>query len=119
MESSSTEKNSTDSQNFKIVNPGNKITIVKLDEDYFLLLKLQVTTALRGHGLMNHVNEETEAPSKFITNGDLKVPNPEYDQWVRQDSLITAWLLGAMSNSLLSEILDCETAREVWKTLNA
>lgn len=105
------------SQHSKIINPGNKINTVKLDEENFLLWKLQVVTVLRGHGLTKHIDEDADIPDKFLpsneTSSSAKLPNPAYELWVRQDSLITTWLLGSMSNSLLSEMLDCDTACEV------
>lgn len=123
MEATNSETNVTEeisSINLKIINPGSKTTIDKLEEENFLSWKFQVLITLRGYGLQKFIEEDEEVPSKNLANTDPTtndVLNPAYENWVRQDSLITAWFLSSMSKSLVSELLDCKTAREVWRYL--
>ncbi|XP_022159146.1 uncharacterized protein LOC111025572 [Momordica charantia] len=116
---SSSETDSTVvNQNSTIVNPGNKISTIKLNDENFLLWRLQITTALQGHGLGKFIDPEAKIPSEFVQSADesssVPSPNPEFINWKRQDKLITSWLLGSMSEEILSQMLECETAQEVW-----
>lgn len=46
--------------------PGNKISIVKLNDDNFLFWKLQISTALEGYELDTFL--ENDPPPKYQTN---------------------------------------------------
>lgn len=104
-------------QNSQAINPGNKISTVKLTDDNFLLWRLQVLTALQEHGLENFIDPECKIPSEHAaTEGESSSslpPNPEYLICKRQDKLITSWLLGSMSEEVLSQMLECETSKEI------
>ncbi|XP_022156747.1 uncharacterized protein LOC111023586 [Momordica charantia] len=85
--------------------------------------KFQVLTAIQGHGLEQYIDSDIEPPSRFIQNGDgvtsstTQQPNPEYFHWIKQDKLISLWLLGSMSEEILSQMLDCRMVKEIWTLL--
>lgn len=83
--------------------------------------KFQVLITLKGHGLQKFIDADYEVPQKFLSTTDeslfAKISNPDYEYWIRQDNLITAWFLGSMSTPIVAELLDCKTSREVWEYL--
>ncbi|KAA0035482.1 UBN2_3 domain-containing protein [Cucumis melo var. makuwa] len=86
----------------QIFGSGNKISLVKLSDNNFLLWKFQILTALEAYDLENILESESEAPSKYLTSIGIsstsatRTPNPEYKVWKYQDRLISSWLLGSM-----------------------
>lgn len=52
-----------------------------------------------------------------IAGGYRDVPNPDYQQWVRSDQIVQAWLVGSLSKDILSVVLGAQTAQEVWVSL--
>lgn len=53
-----------------VINPGNKISTVKLSDVNFLLWRLQVVTALQGHGLEKFIDPDATIPSEFVQSAD-------------------------------------------------
>lgn len=108
-------------QSFQVINPGNKVSTIKLNGSKFLLWKFQIRAALEGNGLQAYVNEDSELPPQFlsVTEGTTVVlkENPAFLHWKRQDCLITWWLLGLMSEDILGDLLCCTTAKEIWSSL--
>lgn len=96
---------------------GNKIFVVKLSDDNFLLWKFQVITPLEGYDLEHFLEINLKPPLKFLpavskqpnttvdslsATGGALIPNPKYKKWKRQDRLISSWLLGSMSEQILN-----------------
>lgn len=55
---------SSNSRVLLVINLGNKVSTMKLNNDNFLLWKFQVEFALKGHGLLEtHIDENLEPPS--------------------------------------------------------
>lgn len=90
-EVSPAEEEVTQIQTTKIINPGSKIAIDKLDEENFLSWKFQVLVTLKGR-LQNFIEGDDPIPSKNVTdqNASSSGGNTTYENWVRQDNLITA-----------------------------
>lgn len=44
--------------------------------------------------------------------------NPAYHRWLLQDQLIVSTLNLSLSEQVLSQVLDCTTAKEVWSILH-
>lgn len=94
----------------QIFNSGNKIFVVKLNDDNYLLSKFQVLTTLEGYELEDFLDEDAEPPAKTIAKTieatetvpatTVQVPNLEYKRWKCQDRLISSWLLGSSDVSL-------------------
>ncbi|TYK10642.1 Retrovirus-related Pol polyprotein from transposon TNT 1-94 [Cucumis melo var. makuwa] len=107
----------------QIFGSGNKISLVKLNDDTFLLWKFQILTALEAYDLENFLESESEPPSKYLISTESSsasatgTPNPAYKVWKRQDRLISSWLLGSMSEEILNQMLHCKSAKEIWETL--
>lgn len=116
---------------FQMFCSGNKISIVKLIDENFLLWKFQVIMAVKGYFLENFLESEFEPPLKFInipheTNATstatsslvgTQIPNPEYKIWKRQDRLISPWLLSSMSEDILNKCYTVIHRKKFWATL--
>ncbi|KAJ3701404.1 hypothetical protein LUZ61_005109 [Rhynchospora tenuis] len=89
-----------------------------LDQENFLLWRSQIIPVLRGHGLMGYLDGSATPPARTIVDGDgAIVPNPEFQQWQQQDQLILAWIFSSLSQSMLAQVVNCQSAAELWITI--
>ncbi|KAH9745092.1 retrovirus-related pol polyprotein from transposon RE1 [Citrus sinensis] len=86
----------------------------------------QVLASIRGNRLEGYINGEKAAPTQFLTSGSYaetmgrvtqQVKNPEYIIWRSQDQTLLNWLLSSITEGILSHVHSCNTAYDVWKTL--
>lgn len=68
---------------------------------------------LKGNQLYSHVDGSSTQPPPMIDNK----PNPKFTRWALVDQLVISALNSSLSNSVLSQVLDCYTAHAVWMTL--
>ncbi|EPS67273.1 hypothetical protein M569_07502, partial [Genlisea aurea] len=57
-----------------------------------------------------------------IIDGDVPQPpinDPSYGLWLRNDCMVTSWLLNSISKELVSSFTNCGSAIELWRTLAA
>ena len=77
---------------------------------------------VRSLGILHHLTSE-EKPAEEIDDGSKEkmIPNPQYNLWLRNNGLLTSWLLGTMKEEVLSLIFEAETAtaHEVWTSLES
>lgn len=97
-------------------NPENKIDILKLTYDTFLLWKFHVLTTLEGYEMEDYLDVDLTPPAKTITVQNVEQPNPNSKLWRKQDRVISSWLLGSMSENILNQMLHCTTAHEIWNS---
>lgn len=45
------------------------------------------------------------------------VTNPEFNDWMRTDKLIKGWIIGALHEEILRQVVGLETAADVWRVL--
>ena len=67
--------------------------------------------------MTHHLNQEN-TPSKEITkeNGET-APSPSYLIWVKNDGLLTAWILSNISTEVLISLENVSSASNVWKSI--
>lgn len=109
-----------DSQSTQIFNPSNKISTAKLNNDNFLMWKVQIEFSLEGYNLGNFVNKDHDPPPERIPvskDSTIMKLDPEYMKWKRQDNFISSWLLGSMSDNIIEQVIHCKTAQEIWNCL--
>lgn len=99
----------------------NCVTL-KLTERNYIHWKRQFESFLSGVGLLSFVNGGSPEPIPLIhvpniSGGYRDVPNPDHQQWVRSDQIVQAWLVGSLSQDILSVVLGARTAQEVWTSL--
>ncbi|KAM6552896.1 hypothetical protein CsatB_013658 [Cannabis sativa] len=91
---------------------------VRLDEHNYLPWKHQVFVSIKGSKLQRFL-EPDRTPPQFLPEEDKAVNrvSAEYKDWDQQDSILVSWLLSSMSEKILTRIVGCETAAQIWSTL--
>lgn len=101
-----------------IIKPQSQLINIALDENNYLLWKFQIETAARGYGLSEYINGTIQVPPKVIINSEgTAITNQEYTLYLRQDSLISSWLISSISPNLISQVIGCTTSHEIWKII--
>ena len=88
--------------------------LIKLDQDNFLLWKYQVLPIARGHGIEGYLFETKSQPPEFLESQNedgynVRIINPEIEQWNREDHLLLSRLLSSLSIVILSQVVPCTT----------
>ena len=88
--------------------------LIKLYQDNFLLWKYQVLPIARGHGIEGCLFGTKPQPPEFLESQDedgynVRIINPEIEQWNREDQLLLSWLLSSLSIVILSQVVPCTT----------
>ncbi|KAK6141525.1 hypothetical protein DH2020_024735 [Rehmannia glutinosa] len=99
----------------QIIQLQSQLITIKLNESNHLLWKQQVLAAIRGYGLERFITEPQEIPAEFIADisTKVKVINPAYLLWCRQDQLLVSWLLSSLSESVLISTVGLTTSKEI------
>lgn len=101
--------------NPQLVNPANQINAVKLNDDNFLLWKLQILSGIKGLGLEYLLHEDSPIPSRMVDAEDsTPTLNPMFVTWGRQDQLLFSFLLASMVEGVQGQMIGCTTAAQLW-----
>uniref|UniRef100_A0A2N9HAK4 Reverse transcriptase Ty1/copia-type domain-containing protein n=1 Tax=Fagus sylvatica TaxID=28930 RepID=A0A2N9HAK4_FAGSY len=104
---------------FLLSNFSNYVT-VKLDHTNYLMWKFQVTGILDAYSLLDHLEDPTPCPSKWLLgqNG-IETPeaNPLYLQWKTRDKTLFSLLSSTLSPSAISLVMGQTTASGIWKVI--
>ncbi|KAJ3705170.1 hypothetical protein LUZ61_008875 [Rhynchospora tenuis] len=88
----------------------------KLNPNNYLMWKSQITPLLHGHNLNRFIEQPPPAPTTITTDGQLTL-NPDYSIWHRQDQLLLGWLRSSLSESIMAQVVSCNTSMELWSSL--
>ena len=93
------------------------ITIVKLTgTENFRLWRSAMTRALKGRNKLGFVDgtiTQPRTPSVSIASAS-ESENAKLLKWERTNAVVCSWLLGSMSESIYSNHIHSETAKEIW-----
>uniref|UniRef100_A0A5K1DDR9 Uncharacterized protein n=1 Tax=Nymphaea colorata TaxID=210225 RepID=A0A5K1DDR9_9MAGN len=89
---------------------------VKLDENNYLLWKSQLHSAMYSQDLLRYVDDSSTPPPEKMNANSTEI-NPEYIKWKCSDQLALSWILSTVSESILTQIISYDTAREAWVAL--
>ena len=104
---------------FLLSNFSNYVT-VKLDHMNYLMWKFQVTGILDAYSLLDHLEDSTPCPSKFLLGQsgiETPEPNPLYLQWKTRDKTLFSLLSSTLSPSAKSLVMGQTTASGIWKVI--
>jgi hypothetical protein len=104
---------------FLLSNFSNYVT-VKLDHTNYLMWKFQVTGILDAYSLLDHLEDPTPCPSKFLLGqSGIETPeaNPLYLQWKTRDKTLFSLLSSTLSPSAISLVMGQTTASGIWKVI--
>ncbi|KAK2665803.1 hypothetical protein Ddye_004377 [Dipteronia dyeriana] len=76
--------------------------------------KEHVLPLIRSLGIAHHLSEPAE---ELVDVEGKKVTNSQYNSWLKNDGLLTSWLLRNMSKAILSMITGANTSQQVWCSL--
>ena len=96
------------------------LVTVKLTDENFLIWKQQALAAIWGFGLKGFIygNSICSFEMTSSVNGTPQSMNPEYVTWQTQDQLLVYWFLSSMSESILPQMVGCNTTNDICRTLN-
>ncbi|XP_010478178.1 PREDICTED: uncharacterized protein LOC104757150 [Camelina sativa] len=97
----------------------NMSNVTKLTASNFLMWNRQVRALLAGYGLAGYLDGTTAAPEATVRQGETMITNPEYILWERQDQLIVASLVGAISIEIQPMLSKASTTAEIWSLLSS
>ena len=72
---------------------------------------------IEGNHLEYHIDGSFLPPVKQVTSPGqpgTMIPNPDYLDWHAVDRMLVGWLRNTMTQDVGSQLLHCETARELW-----
>jgi hypothetical protein len=104
---------------FLLSNFSNYVT-VKLDHTNYLMWKFQITGILDAYSLLDHLEDPSPCPSKFLLgqNGaETQEVNPFYVQWKTRDKTLFSLLSSTLSPSAISLVMGQTTASGIWKVI--
>ncbi|XP_019175725.1 PREDICTED: uncharacterized protein LOC109171047 [Ipomoea nil] len=101
---------------------------IKLTSRNFLFWRTQLVPFLRGQELLGFVTGETPCPSPTIASAlaesstsdvanSVRVSNPKFKTWVRQDASILSLLVSSMADEVLHLAVGRNTSMEVWDSI--
>lgn len=120
MSSANSHSSSTESIKFSPVAFNHPLSI-KLSTDNFLIWRKQIVSTVRGHRLHHYLDDSVSPPPKFATPADKTAGtiNSEFLDWEQQDQLILSWILASVSEGVLPRLINCDTASQVWSTIES
>lgn len=83
----------------------------KLNRSNYLAWKSQIEPVLLGHGLHRYLI--SPPPPATITISNRTIDNPAY----KQDQLLLGWLRSSLSDTLLSQVVNCFSSFAFWSNL--
>uniref|UniRef100_A0A251TUQ9 Putative zinc finger, CCHC-type n=1 Tax=Helianthus annuus TaxID=4232 RepID=A0A251TUQ9_HELAN len=90
---------------------------MKLTSDNYLAWVHQISTILKYHKLITHIDGSSSAPVSTITSNDKTVENPEYAAWAINDHRTIIILNASLSEEAVTVIIGLPTARDMWVAL--
>jgi len=96
---------------------------VKLNHSNYSIWKAQALPYFHGQGVFGYLDSTIQIPPQEIdaphptTGAITKIPNLEYDHWLRQDSLILATINTSLIEDVLSQVMSYTTSKDAWLAL--
>ncbi|KAK2985196.1 hypothetical protein RJ640_010485 [Escallonia rubra] len=117
--SSSTTTATSPSPSFPSLSHAHHYLSLKLTTKNYLYWKMQVVPLLRGLEIFGFVDGTISAPPSHITpqGQTSSIPNPDFQLWRNQDSMILSMLISSFSEEILPLVVGCNTKHDVWKVL--
>ncbi|KAL4340271.1 hypothetical protein GQ457_08G023800 [Hibiscus cannabinus] len=91
---------------------------VTLDDQNYLLWHQQVYLTIKTNRLLKYVDENAQAPPKYINQNGIVCINPEFEFFEEQDGALASWLLSTVSEPVLHHLVGLSTSSDVWNTLH-
>ncbi|KAK2965713.1 hypothetical protein RJ640_022240 [Escallonia rubra] len=92
---------------------------LKLSTSNYLLWETQMLSLIESQDLLGFINGDIVTPDSEVnsSDGNQRVPNPDFTSWVCTDRLVKAWITGTLSEEALGVVVGLRTSTDVWKAL--
>uniref|UniRef100_A0A2N9E1A3 Reverse transcriptase Ty1/copia-type domain-containing protein n=1 Tax=Fagus sylvatica TaxID=28930 RepID=A0A2N9E1A3_FAGSY len=100
-------------------NISNYVTI-KLDHTNYLMWKFQITGILDAYSLLDHLEDSTPSPPKFLLDeiGCItSEANPLFLQWKTRDKALFSLISSTLSPSAISLVMGQTSASGIWRVI--
>ncbi|XP_071688510.1 uncharacterized protein [Rutidosis leptorrhynchoides] len=88
------------------VNVANFVTVKLSGYENYIIWKTQMLCLIEGHDMLGFITGDIQSPPET---------SPENVQrWRRSDALLRGWILGSLTDNVLTEIITLKTAKDVW-----
>jgi gag-polypeptide of LTR copia-type len=88
-----------------------------LNHDNYLVWKSQIVPVLRDYDMMCFI-DGTDPPHRSLTAADGSISiNPTFSRWQQQDQLILAGIFNSISQSILAQVINCNSSFQLWLKL--
>lgn len=91
---------------------------IRLTDANFQVWRHQVHSTIIGLGLLGYIDGIVKEPTKVLDTA-LTTANPAHTDWLRQDQIILAALLGSCAETIQLTISSATTAADAWSRLTA
>ena len=92
-------------------NVANFVSVKLSGHEKYPLWKTQMLCLIEGHDMLGFIDGTLEPPPDT---------NPDAAQWWRRsDALLRGWILGSLSNDILTNIIGLKTVKDVWVKLES
>ncbi|KAL0341715.1 UNVERIFIED_CONTAM: hypothetical protein Scaly_1834100 [Sesamum calycinum] len=89
-------------------NPGMSLVSSLLNGKNYLPWSRSIRIALGAKMKLGFINGKSQKPNE---------DSDEYEQWVRNDCMVTSWILNSISKEIVETFLYVNSARELWTEL--
>jgi len=91
---------------------------MKLDSNNYLYWKALVLAIVRAFDLLLFINKIDLSPKYIQLEDNESIVNPDFLNWMWSDQLLLGWLFSTIDKEIIGQVIHCESAAEVWTTLN-
>ncbi|KAL9448288.1 hypothetical protein AB3S75_015710 [Citrus x aurantiifolia] len=108
--------NKEPSLNIQLFHQYTSLVSIQLSPSNFLLWRSQVLPLACSLGVLHHLTEKEKPTTEVVDESGNKVQSPKLNAWINNDSLLTSWLLGNMTEVLVM-VTKAKSAYELWSFL--
>ncbi|KAF3776073.1 hypothetical protein EJ110_NYTH49157 [Nymphaea thermarum] len=84
---------------------------VKFDKNNYILWKSKLCSAMYSQDLLRYVDNSFTPPPEKLNANSIEI-NPEYIKWKCTNQLVLSWILSTVSESIPTQIISYDMARE-------
>lgn len=103
------------------------VTLVKFDQNNFILWRTQVLASIKANGLEGFINgdrehylqPESSTRAGSSSNNESRSVNLEFTACMKTDQLLFSWMMSSIHQNLLATVIDYTTSKQLWESLTS
>jgi gag-polypeptide of LTR copia-type len=88
-----------------------------LNQENYLVWKSQIIPVLRDYDLMSFIDGSDPPPRSLTATDGSTIVNLVFQGWQQQDQLILAWIFNSISQSIIAQVINCQSSSRLWAKL--